>query len=198
MHHRPMKAALATLLVLAGAETVSAQEAAAGRYTFASIPWGVSDSTVTATLAVAGFAFSREDEDGDLWYEGSLRGEHARIIALMTSERQLAKLLVDLITADEDAVPVYRQLRDQVLGSRYGEPQRSDEIFVSPYEAGEGMEEAALRDGKARFVAIWGDFDGDDYVGISITDILTVHLEYTSPLWGAELARRASLGDDLF
>jgi hypothetical protein len=171
---------------------------AEGHYQFANIPWGSPDSVVTAKLSDAGFAFTEKDKDGDLWYEGILKGEKTDVIAFMTPARQVVYIVLNLETPDEDAIPMFRKIRDGVLTTRYGAPAMNTDTIQSSGDPADSVQEQAIRDGDGTLVAIWGDPDADDYLGIMITDKLTVRIEYCSPLWTSENARRESLRDSIF
>lgn len=168
---------------------------AEGHYQFANIPWGSPDSVVTARLDDAGFTFTQKDEDGDLWYEGILKGQKTDVIAFMTPERRVAYIVLNLETADDDAIPMFRKIRDGVLTTRYGAPAANTDTLQS---SADSVQEQSIRDGEGTLATVWGNPDGDDYLGIMITDNLTVRIEYCSPLWTAENARRESLRDSIF
>ena len=183
------------LLLLA---VLLAVPAAAQKYTFADIPFGADDAAVTAGMQKIGFDFQEKDEAGDLQFKGKLRGEDAVVWAIMTPERRLAKLMVTLVTADEDAIPIFREMRDKVLTPKYGKPGTSHELYREPYAEGDGHAEEAISEGKAIFLAYWGDMDADDFLGVMIGEQLVVKVEYSSPLWTAENKRREKVADSAF
>ena len=110
----------------------------------------------------------------------------------------MAFIVINLETPDDDAIPMFRNLRDEVLAKRYGVPATNTDTIQSPDAAADSVQEQAIRDGEGTLVAVWGDPDADDYLGIMITDNLTVRIEYCSSLWTAENARRESLRDSIF
>jgi hypothetical protein len=185
-------------LSLAAAPLAGQTPPSEGHFQFANIPWGSPDSVVTARLADAGFTFSKKDKDGDLWYEGNLKGQKTDVLAFMTPERQVVFIVLNLETPDDDAIPMFRNIRDGVLTTRYGVPAANTDTIPSPNEPVDSLQEKAVRDGEENLVAIWGDPDTNDYLGITVTEMLTVRIEYCSPLWTAENARRESLRDSIF
>lgn len=162
---------------------------AAERPTFADCAWGSNRQSVNAQLRASGFS-SKQDEDGDVRFEGNLLGHKTVGIAFFSHEG-LAKVIVRLATPDKDALGVYRRMQE-TLKRKYGQPQNTFRIFRSPYHDGDGYEEQAIRLGKGTLATFW------DGLYMEVTDKLTVDISYEGPGWVAEMDRRRVQRDRVF
>lgn len=141
-------------------------------YRFAELRWGTPINEVTAQLASRGFVFSEQDEEGDHVFSGSLDGQDALVIAML-SRGALAKVIV--------VVPA----RGQTAARFEQEVQRLTKRFGAP-------EPAAGPDG-ARLLATWAahpDTLGDTRLWVTVTDAGDVAAHYESGQWPAESQRR--------
>lgn len=167
--------------------------------TIAGLPWGVSPDSVKKTLVARGFSAKSADEDGDIEFAGPFLDEDAGLVAFFTKDRKLARVGVILLTADPDARRKYFEVKE-TLTQKYGKPSFNRERFVSPYYAGDGYEDQAIRLGKAAFLTEWTrpNAEGAEVIRLGISRSLTVILDYESAGWAAEdERRRAKAADDL-
>lgn len=163
-------------------------------FTFAEIPWGANVQDVTKLLGAKGFTTTGIDKDGDLPFRGQLLGYKAIGLGLF-SGGSLQKMSVILITPDNKARQVYRDLKDTLV-AKYGPPTNNFEFFERPYYAGDGFEEQAIRLSKGHFTALWKADLG--VLAIEITERLTVRVAYEGPEWAAEADRRKARARSVF
>ena len=186
-----------TLLALAVAASVGVtrQGLAQTTYTFADMSWGSSRTDVRSVLARKGYAFDSEDEDGDLHFKATASNVPTHIIALFDPSGQLVKVMVTLLTQDQDARHTYESTVQQ-MGARYGTPDVVLKRFESPYATGDGNEDGAIRVGKGRLTTCWthghkvSDGAGVDGVCATVNKNLTVGIIYESARWDHEADRR--------
>ncbi len=165
-------------------------------YTFADIPWGSDESTVRTAMTAKGYTFTKVDEDGDLDYSGTLDGNDVILYALMTPapNRGLIKVFMVVLTSDDHALAEFENLKSALI-AKYGQPSISGRRFDSPYAAGDGNEQAAIKSGKGHVAAIWKNTSDDITTGgltVLVSEKLTVNSAYESPAWDAEADRRAA------
>jgi hypothetical protein len=165
---------------------------------FADLPWGIDGEDVKRVLLAKGFAFDSVDAEGDLRFSGVLADRPARIGALMANQR-LAKISVNIITPDNKAREVYREMAT-TLEKKYGRPSKKIETYISPYYAGDGYEDQAIRQGKGFFFKLWNKDGplGPEVLGLHITEALTVSVAYEAPAWESESDRRKAVADEVF
>ena len=137
------------------------------------------------------YEFVEEYADGDLWFTQTLFGEDAKVVAFFNPKGELAKWLIDLVTADKDAIDTYEEVADR-LRKKYGKPDRDVEIYRDPYYKGDGYEEQAIEMGKATIGSLWNAPSSDEALWVQINENLTVGINYESDGWAAEAERRAS------
>jgi hypothetical protein len=147
-------------------------------------------------LVAKTYVFEKLDEDGDQAFTGTISNVPAHIIAMFDPDGALVKVGVYLITPDEDARPKYDAVIE-LLSAKYGAPDLVVHRFDSPYEAGDGHEERAIKDGKAHIAACWahGQVKTDvaqDALCSKITTDLTVAISYESDKWDHEADRRSA------
>lgn len=103
----------------------------ADAFVFADIAWGSNKSEVTKALKARGYAentkLANTLKNGDLLFNGNLAGETAQIYAIFTGD-SLMKIVVNLPTADEDAITTYRKMKD-ALSRKYESPNDTYEYF---------------------------------------------------------------------
>lgn len=158
--------------------------------TFAELEWGTTRDAVKARLLARGYEYKKIEKDSDLTFTGRLMGERALVFAYFTQDGRLAKVAVNLLTKDADAIARYRDVVS-TLATKYGVPADSFEIYKPPFERGDGYEETAIRTGKAHFLTYW---PGKRLLA-DIEDDLTVMIQYESPAWHAEAQRRRKASD---
>lgn len=162
----------------------------AAPFVFADVPWGAGKSDVVKALTAKGYIRTSNtaiDKNGDLLFEGKLVGEKAQIVALFSGDI-LAKIKVNLMTADKDAIAVFKRMKN-VLSEKYGAPSKDFEFFQNPYYDGDGYETQAIRLGKGHFTSVWED-GGKESLLLEITEALTVHVNYESAEWSQEAGNR--------
>jgi hypothetical protein len=174
---------LSTVLVVAPGLTAQG-------YRFADIPWGSTGETVKRMMAAQGLEFVRVDLDGDYAFKGTLAQYPAVVWALMAGGK-LVKVSVHLATPEQKAREEFGNMK-QVLTTRYGAPSGGYEYFDSPYQAGDGYEDQAIRLGKGHFFTLWTSVSGTDTSNLvlQINEALAVVIGYESPQWDAEADRR--------
>lgn len=172
------------LLVLVLMMCMSAlSHADAGNATFADIQWGSTPQVVTDKLKALGFSVSPPDNNGVIAFKnGVLAGEKANGNVLFGNNK-LLKVVINLQTADNKAISAYLAMKE-TLTKKYGAPDDDITSFQSPYYAGDGYEQQAIKLGKAKIVCVWGA-----YLALEITEQLTVYIVYESPAWAAESNR---------
>jgi hypothetical protein len=170
------------------------QPQSAGQFVFADIPWRSNVATVTRLLTARGFEPNAPDKDGDIMFRGQLMGHKIIGLALFTSNG-LQKITVTLVTPDNRARPVYRDLRKTLI-DKYGPSSKSYEFFQRPYYDGDGYEDQAIRLGKGHFASVWQK--QGQVLGLSITERLTVRIAYEGPQWGEAVDQRRSKERSVF
>jgi len=178
---------LPTLACLCGLATTPL---AAQGYRFANIPWGANGTTIKQLLGDQGLNFVEVDTDGDYKFKGTLTGYEAVVWGLM-SNNGVAKFSITLFTPDEKARKAFGEMKTNLTG-KYGAPAEVIENYDSPYRAGDGNEEEAIRKDKGHLMVLWRQPVGSDtsYLGLQVTDKLNLFVAYEGPRWSAELDRR--------
>lgn len=165
------------------------------QFSMSGIPWGISRDSVKSAIEPRGYNYNQTDEDGDLWFDGLLRFDGVvdntptRVFAFMASD-SLVKLRVRLVTADENAFPVYDKARAELV-KMYGKPQESTSEFAAGYARGKN-EQQAISEGKAVVNTHWliGSGRRQSHIGIYIDRDLVVVVDYEGPAWNREYLRR--------
>lgn len=166
-------------------------------YTFAGVSWGSNRADVKTVLVGKGYVFDKLDEDGDLSFTGNMWNTPTRIFAMFDPQDRLVKIGVTLVTPDEDAKPKYQVAVEQ-LGAKYGTPDLVVHRFDSPFEAGDGKEQAAIQEGRGHFATCWTHGQkvlggvAQDALCSDITKNLTVRISYESIRWDQEADRRTA------
>ena len=183
--------ALFQLALVANCLATLAAPVAAQGFTYAGLRWGLPSDSIRKSLIAKDFVFVKEDQDGDLLFRGKALDEIASVWAFVDAGR-LVKVNVILVTPDQRARKVYAELKAS-LTEKYGEPESSFENFESPYYAGDGYEDQAIKLEKATFFTMWKKeaLGGDSLMGLSITPQLAVSVEYESPRWSVVAKKRA-------
>ena len=133
----------------------------------------------------------------DQRFEGELRGTRVLVSALYDPGRRLEKVLVSFLTLDEDCVPLFRTLKEE-LRRRYGKPFVDLERWDYPYDKGghAGQEHFAIRIGLGQLIAAWDREHagkGEGAVSLMTSENVVVRLAFESPRWAAESERRQKL-----
>lgn len=169
---------------------------------FAGIKWGSSPRMVVDKLKELGFTVPNTKDatgspaihldDGVLFArEGRLNMEKAQVAAIF-KDNKLLKVRVVLLTDDNDAIPKYVDMR-KFFTEKHGVPETDVFQFTSPYYAGDGYEQQAIKLEKAKIYAVWGT-----YLSLEITKALTIGISYESPEWKAESDRRKEKATSVF
>ncbi|HEX3159922.1 MAG TPA: hypothetical protein VHQ45_15495 [Gemmatimonadaceae bacterium] len=153
--------------------------------TFAGLRFGQGVAQVKSTLAGRGYAFEKVDEDGDLHFNGTIQDQRAIVFAMMQADGTLGRVQVSLVTADEDAIPVYELVLADLVG-KYGVPEKVFDFYEPPFANGDGHEARAIQQGKGHRTAFWETPN----IMVSVSRNLTVGVHYEGPAWDAEVARR--------
>jgi len=152
---------------------------------FAGLRFGQTDPEVRRTLGGRGYEFQKVDEDGDLVFEGKIQDQRAIVFAMLQADGTLGRVQVILVTADEDAIPVYEVVLADLV-SKYGVPEKVFDFYEPPFANGDGHEARAIAQGKGHRTAFWVTPN----IMVSVSKNLTVSVIYEGPVWAAELARR--------
>jgi hypothetical protein len=142
-------------------------------YRFAGLRWGTPINEVTAQLASRGFRFSEQDEEGDHVFSGSLDGQEALVIAML-SRGALAKIIV-VVPAKGRSEAAFAET-----------VQRLTKINGAP-------QQQAGRAAAARPLATWSphpDILGETRLWVTVTDAGDVATHYESGQWPVEAQRR--------
>lgn len=155
----------------------------------AGIPWGIGRDSIAAVMESRGYNLNRTDDDGDMWFDGMLRGIPTRVFAFMASD-SLVKLRMRVITRDEQALAMYDTLRSELI-KQYGAPEESARAFQPPYAKGKG-EQDAVRAGKASIRSHWltGSGSRKSHVAVRVERELVVVIDHEGPSWNREYRRR--------
>jgi hypothetical protein len=199
MRYRKFLLALVFLAAaLLRAADATAQERAVS---FANLRFGVRPATVLAAmkaLQLTPLASSPDQQfPFDQRFEGELKGKRAVVSALYDPNGRLEKVLVGFLTPDEDCVPLYRTLK-QELHLQYGTPIVDVERWDYPYNNGghAGQEHFALRIGRGLLATAWDRVDAgttDGGVSLTTNETMIVRLAYESSKWLAESGRRKKI-----
>ena len=152
---------------------------------FAGLRFGQTDTEIRSTLSGRGYEFQKVDEDGDLVFEGTIQDQRAVVFAMLRANGGLGRVQVTLVTADEDAIPVYEVVLADLM-SKYGVPEKVFDFYEPPFANGDGHEARAIAQGKGHRAAFWVTPN----VMVSIPRNLAVSVVYEGPDWAAEVARR--------
>jgi hypothetical protein len=133
----------------------------------------------------------------DQRFEGEFKGKRVLVSALYDPDARLEKVLVAFLTPDEECVPLFRTLK-QELGQQYGKPVVDVERWDFPYHNGGhvGQEHFAIRLGRGMLATAWDSSDaGSTEGGVSLmtTEDVIVRLAYESSRWAAESERRKKI-----
>jgi len=161
--------------------------------TFGGIPFGETVADTRSMMAVKGYTFSERTAAGNDRFLGRILDTKTDIIAFYDDTSHLAKFLVNIETADDDARQVFNQLHTQLI-AKYGDPRSDYHFFSSPYTDGDGYANSAIKLGKGTFSTYWPQPDGTDMVWLEITKQLTVEVGYEGPTWDAYVDRRRANG----
>lgn len=187
-----MRRMLAAMIIpILGSQALHAQTSAAP-LVFAAIPWGSSVPEVKSALSAKGYEFTEVLQDGDVLFKGTIANTPTVIRAMFDPSGHLVKVYVGLVTPDETARNKYESVSAE-LEAKYGVPKLSQNFFDSPYYAGDGYEDQAIRLGKAHFAKCWERDVGrpsPDGLCIDVSKSLNVELSYESAAWNAEADRR--------
>ena len=157
---------------------------------FAGLSWGSSPSAVRTTLEREGYVYERTDDEGDLVFRGTSVGYPAIVYAMM-ADRHLVKTDVILLPPSTRVRAVYGTMKE-TLAAKYGAGE-SIEFVRPPFHEGDGYEEQALREEKARMLTHWTRGSDELLMHVApVSDSLVVSIAYESANWETESkARRA-------
>jgi hypothetical protein len=161
---------------------------------FANTPWGAGKAQTKANFVAAGWAFDKEDAEGDLQFSGTVPtlDEPAVIFAFFSPDEKLVKVQVNIFPPEHRALTVYRSVQD-VLIEMYGRPRRDIEHYTYPYDddgGAIGHETAAISMGKGIVASLWGNGGTEGGLVLNITEKLLDQINYESGSWATELSRR--------
>lgn len=159
------------------------------QFSMQGIPWGVSSDSVKALIEPRGYNYNITDDDGDMWFDGMLLNTPTRVFAFMGTD-SLVKIRVRLITADENAFPVYEKARAELI-KLYGRPQETNEDYTAPFVKGKN-DMQAVSEGKAAINTHWivGSGRRETHVAVTIDRDLVVVVDYEGPAWNREYLKR--------
>lgn len=187
--------------VLSLSSTVTAAPAS---YNFAGIKWSQSKATVKAQMAAKGYTYERVDDDGDLWFKGTVSQEKASIVASFTPANQLVQMQV-IMKPEENFLAQRYKILKEALRDKYGKPEKDQFAFAAPYKADDGFTGQALKQGKATLKAVWytawksdGKGSKTSYAGLSIQadKDIRIYITYIAEGWNAEYDRRYKKGNN--
>ncbi len=184
---RSLSLALALGLTILAPRVLAGQETP----TFADLAWGTSRETAKETLVAKGYSFVKEDSDHDLEFRNAILGQSAVVYLMFGAGGELVKAYVVLATPDEQARGVYQEMVG-ILSKKYGEPSRRVENYEAPYHKGDGLEDQAIKLGKASLATVWSPDPEENYgIVCGVTNELAVGVSYESRAWHAEYQRRS-------
>jgi hypothetical protein len=162
-------------------------------FSLAGIPWGIAPDSVTALIGPLGYNYNKADDDGDLWYDGMLYRAPTRVFAFM-GQQKLVKFRVIIHTADEKAIATYQNARAELV-KQYGQPRETVEEYDAPYAKGDNKQLKAFKAKKATMRTYWlPKGSRTSHISISVTNNLTVLVDYESAAWDKESVRRRQTG----
>lgn len=186
---------ICVVVTMALAAAANAQTAAPAEPRFADLPWGSSAAAVDKAVTALGLKAEKKSDEGDTQYFGKLFDHEAVVITKM-SPKGLMKVHVAIAPPGSDVVALYRRIVSGVT-PKYGTPKESVETYVEPFSKGDGMEELALRTGKAKFKSLWVA-PGTSGVLLEINENLLITLVYESAGWAEEGERRTKKEKSIF
>lgn len=161
------------------------------RPNFADMPFGSSRDEVKKMLSSKGYVFSKNLKHQDLLFTGEVASVKAQIGVVFNEDGKLVRTVVILLTEDKNAIAKFRSLRESLI-KKYGKPKDDTvDVFLSPYEKGDGYAEQAVKLGKGLFLT---QFKGD--VSLYVTEGLAVRIEYNGVLWEKESERRQNTANE--
>jgi hypothetical protein len=186
---------ICVVVTMALAAAANAQTAASSEPRFADLPWGSSVAAVEKAVTALGLKMEKKSDEGDAQSFGKLFDHEAVVMTLM-SPKGLVKVHVAIAPPGSEAVGLYRRIVAGVT-PKYGTPKESVETYVEPFSKGDGMEELALRAGKAKFKSVWVA-PGTSGMILEINKDLLITLVYESAEWSDESERRTKKVKSVF
>jgi hypothetical protein len=167
----------------------------AATYVFADIPWDSNQAKASAILSAKGFKTLPVDKEGDVPFSGTLLGHRALGVAFF-ADGKLVKVSVGILTRGEKARAIYRELQETLV-QKYGAPTDMFEEFESPFSKGDGLEDTAIKSGKATIATGW---EGPNEGGLllDINKEMIVRVIYEGPAWLAEMRNRKAQSKSVF
>ena len=190
-------------MMVGGLGHVPAASAEERAVSFANLRFGTRPAVVLATMKRLKLTTLAGTPDPqfpfDQQFEGELKGKRVLLSALYDPDARLEKIMVAYLTRDEECVPLYRVLK-QELNQKYGTPFVDVERWEYPYDKGGhvGQEHFALRVGRGLLAAVWDNDDaGSRNGGVTLMtgETVVVRLAFESSRWAAESERRKKLRD---
>lgn len=164
-------------------------------FSLAGIPWGISPDSVAALVTPRGYNLNKTDRDGDLWFDGMVRGTPTRIYAFIGAKK-LVKFRMVMLTPEPKAIGAYRSARAELV-RQYGQPKETTEEYLAPYSRADSLTLArAIKEEKATIRTDWLPTGSrTSHVSIEVTNIPDVNLpavlvDYESAAWDKESLRR--------
>jgi hypothetical protein len=188
----------AALLVVAGvspparAAKKPSPKASQGPITFSAIPWLTPADSTLALLSARGYKEVRGAGAADMIVcQGRLYDRLAVVRAQLDEKHRLVHWWISVAAGSDDRYPEMRRVYDDIVAAsvaKYGERWAWAEHYRFPYEAGDGHEADALRDGAVRIRSEWR-VPGGDALAVEMDRQLGVTLVYECPGWTALQAR---------
>jgi hypothetical protein len=195
------KSLVAIGILVAGLLQPGAAAAQERAVSFANVPFGAGPAAVVEAMKGLKLALTDSAADPlfpwDQRFEGELKGAPVLVSALYDPKGQLEKVMIAFVTPDEECVPLYRALR-QELKQQFGAPGVDVERWDYPYSNGGhvGQEHFAIRVGRGLLATAWDREDAgstDGGVSLMTTANVIVRLAYESSRWAAESDRRKKI-----
>lgn len=186
---------ICVVVTMALAAAANAQTAAPAEPRFADLPWGSSVAAVDKAVTALGLKAEKRSDEGDAQYFGKLF-DHEAVVMTMMSPKGLVKVHVAIAPPGSEAVGLYRRIVSNIT-PKYGTPKEAVETYVEPFSRGDGMEELALRAGKATFKNLWVA-PGASAMLLEINKDLLITLVYESDGWSEESERRTKKAKAIF
>ena len=146
---------------------------------FWDIPWGTTIDSAEEIFRERGFNTIREGRS--LAAQAQYEGEDAVIVLLFNRVNRFFSGNVVYLGNPNNVISKYQNYR-RVLFRRYGMPDTAVELFVEPFEKGDGREVEAIRTDNAFFFTEW-EFGNGCFASVSIQSSLEVWLTFRSPVF---------------
>lgn len=158
------KILLLIAIAITSLNTLNAQTAE--HLTFQGIPINGSMSELVKKMQDKGFTHI-ESYNTFVLMQGIFTMQHCKIIIAATQKDQVYTIMVCTPSSDswKDLKSSYNGYKN-LYTTKYGNPDESQETFISPYRDGQGSELLAISSGNCSYRSAWNVEDGQIVLGI--------------------------------